>query len=364
GDHPITLLPLPHISFQYAPEPPILVCSVQCASVQAPEPQKLRGRPRDSLAPNTADARAHGRELQLSCPSHFEMICYGQVVVGPPGSGKTTYCAGMQQYMEQLGRSVAVINLDPASDNAAYKAALDVANLVSLEAVMKELGLGPNGGLMYCVEYLERNMDWLTEQLEKLELKQHYLIFDMPGQVELYTHSTVVQSIVQRLVKADIRLAAVHVVDAHHCSDPPTFVSVVLLSLMTMMRLELPHINILSKVDLIQQYGELAFNLEFFTECLDVSRLLNFMDSGQTVLVWHASGMGEEGTEGGNMRSRFKKMNREICDVIESYGLVAFHPLNIMDAETLGRALSVIDKANGFVLGMHESQAAGGKLSL
>ena len=41
---------------------------------------------------------------------------WGQVVVGPPGSGKTTYCAGMQQYLELSGRQVAVINLDPAAD--------------------------------------------------------------------------------------------------------------------------------------------------------------------------------------------------------------------------------------------------------
>ena len=26
------------------------------------------------------------------------MVIYGQVIVGPPGSGKTTYCNGMQQH--------------------------------------------------------------------------------------------------------------------------------------------------------------------------------------------------------------------------------------------------------------------------
>jgi len=32
-----------------------------------------------------------------------------------------------------------------------------------------ELGLGPNGGLVYCLDYLEQNMDWLRQQLEPLE---------------------------------------------------------------------------------------------------------------------------------------------------------------------------------------------------
>lgn len=49
-----------------------------------------------------------------------------------------------------------------------------------------------------------------------------------------------------------------HLVDAHHCTDSAKFVSVVLLSLSSMVRLELPHINVLSKIDLMQQYGKLG----------------------------------------------------------------------------------------------------------
>ena len=71
---------------------------------------------------------------------------FGQLVIGPPGSGKTTYCYGMQQYMRLLGRKVAVVNLDPANDALPYECAIDVAELVSLEVVMQSMHLGPNGG--------------------------------------------------------------------------------------------------------------------------------------------------------------------------------------------------------------------------
>ena len=50
----------------------------------------------------------------------------------------------------------------------------------------------------------------------------------------------------------------VHLVDSHYCSDPAKFISVLLTSLSTMVQVELPHISILSKVDLIQQYGKLG----------------------------------------------------------------------------------------------------------
>jgi GPN-loop GTPase len=60
---------------------------------------------------------------------------FGQVVIGPPGSGKTTYCNGMQQFMKLSGRKVAVVNLDPANDALPYEAAIDVSGLVQLEQV-------------------------------------------------------------------------------------------------------------------------------------------------------------------------------------------------------------------------------------
>nr|KAF6382104.1 GPN-loop GTPase 2 [Pipistrellus kuhlii] len=41
---------------------------------------------------------------------------FGQAVIGPPGSGKTTYCLGMSEFLRAMGRRVAVVNLDPANE--------------------------------------------------------------------------------------------------------------------------------------------------------------------------------------------------------------------------------------------------------
>ncbi|KAM5551649.1 hypothetical protein ABKV19_026478 [Rosa sericea] len=50
----------------------------------------------------------------------------------------------------------------------------------------------------------------------------------------------------------------VHLVDAHLCSGPAKYVSALLLSLSTMIDMELPRINVFSKIDLIQNYGKLG----------------------------------------------------------------------------------------------------------
>jgi len=95
-----------------------------------------------------------------------------------------------------------------------------------------------------------------------------------------------------------------------------------------MLHLELPHINVLSKVDLIQQYGDLDFNLDFYTEVQDLSHLENALSSATP---------------------RYTALNMAICSLIEDYGLVGFETLAIEDKESMLHLTRVIDKATGCV---------------
>lgn len=93
---------------------------------------------------------------------------FAQLVIGPPGSGKSTYCNGMHQFMSAIGRKCSVVNLDPANDQTSYPCALDVRDLVTLEEIMAEDTLGPNGGVLYALEELENNFEWLRDGLKEL----------------------------------------------------------------------------------------------------------------------------------------------------------------------------------------------------
>jgi len=58
----------------------------------------------------------------------------------------------MQQHCQALGRSVHVVNLDPAADELDYTPSVDLRSLITVDDAMDELNLGPNGGLMWCFE--------------------------------------------------------------------------------------------------------------------------------------------------------------------------------------------------------------------
>ena len=90
---------------------------------------------------------------------------FGQLVIGPPGSGKTTYCLGISEYLKSIGRDVAIINLDPANECVPYECNVNISDLVCVEEVQEQMGLGPNGGLIYCMDYLASNMDWLQVRI-------------------------------------------------------------------------------------------------------------------------------------------------------------------------------------------------------
>lgn len=74
----------------------------------------------------------------------------------------------------------------PTPASMSHKCSLAIQTSLFLigttQDVMETHNLGPNGGLVYCMDYLEQNVDWLLERLEALQGRR-YVLFDFPGQV-------------------------------------------------------------------------------------------------------------------------------------------------------------------------------------
>lgn len=265
---------------------------------------------------------------------------FGQIIIGPPGSGKSTYCHGMYQFLSAIGRKSTVINLDPANSNLPYPScSFDIRDYVSVDEIMETQNLGPNGGLMFALESLSENaLDSIMADWEELG-KDSYLLFDCPGQVELYTHHTAFFKIFKRLEKkADARLCVVSLVDSLYLTSPSLYVSVLLLSLRSMLQLDLPHINVISKIDMLQSYGKLAMRLDFYTEVQDLRYLSKFLEEESPSILG----------------KNYVRLSEMIAELIEDYNLVSFEVLAIENKQTMINLLQIIDKANGYAYGSTE----------
>ena len=120
--------------------------------------------------------------------------------MGPAGVGKSHYCKTMQQYGEASRRKFYVGNLDPAADVFEYEASLDIRELVNIDDIMKNGELGPNGALVYCMEYLLQNSNWLHDELDQFA-EDDYIILDCPGQIELYSHLSIMHDLAKQIGK-------------------------------------------------------------------------------------------------------------------------------------------------------------------
>ncbi|THU63874.1 hypothetical protein C4D60_Mb01t20450 [Musa balbisiana] len=98
---------------------------------------------------------------------------YAHLVIGHAGIRKSTYCSSLYQHCETTRRTVHIVNLDPAAEHFDYPVAVDIRELICLDDRMEELGLGQNGGLIYCMDMV--NFIVYTTRLEKESSIQYVL---------------------------------------------------------------------------------------------------------------------------------------------------------------------------------------------
>jgi len=190
---------------------------------------------------------------------------------------------------------------------------------------------------VYAMEYIEVNLDWLITKIRAAtaDAAVPYLIFDCPGQVELYTHNEVMTKITQQLVKAlDLRLTCVHLIDSTLCVDAYRYVSAVLVALAAMMQMELPHVNVLSKLDMVMDHtDDLDFKMDYYANVDNLSHLMRTLQVNKHPLS-----------------EKFGRFNNMMAELIEDFGLVSFEPLDIQDKECAMRVLARVDQSNGHMM--------------
>lgn len=215
---------------------------------------------------------------------------------------------------------------------------------------MEEMGLGPNGGLIYCFEFLLENLDFITEAIDPLS-EEYLIVIDMPGQIELYTHVPVLPALVKHLTMQgglSVNLAAAYLLEATFVVDRAKFFAGTLSAMSAMIMLEVPHVNILSKMDLVKgQVGkrELKRFLDPDASLLD--------DDPSDLGGGEEPGVGDPMESGSMMRGEsFRRLNRAVAGLIESFSMVSYLRLDVQDEDSVGAILSYLDDAIQY----HEAQ--------
>lgn len=244
-----------------------------------------------------------------------------QLVMGPAGVGKSTYCKIMQEHCSNAKRVLHVANLDPASEYFDYEAAFDIRDLICLEDVMDELGYGPNGGLVYCMEYMLQNNEWLKEALDEFG-EDEYIVLDCPGQIELYSHLPIMHNLAIQLTMWGYQVVSVYLIDALCVIEPTKFISGCLLSLSCMFQLGLPHINVVTKTDLV-----------------DKAEIESILDSESTALMLSSR------MDAKYANLKLQRLTDAIGTVVDDYMMVSFAIMNRNDEESLDHVLYLTDTA-------------------
>lgn len=98
-------------------------------------------------------------------------------VLGPAGSGKSLLTGNFSSYLAREGYRVRLVNLDPGVLSLPYRADFDVRKVFTVEEIMREKGLGPNGAIL---EAMERLANLSLPSFEDAD----YVLYDTPGQLE------------------------------------------------------------------------------------------------------------------------------------------------------------------------------------
>ncbi|KAI1455998.1 GPN-loop GTPase [Annulohypoxylon moriforme] len=222
---------------------------------------------------------------------------------------------------------------------------------------MEEMNLGPNGGLIYCFEFLMENLDFLTESLDSLT-EEYLIIFDMPGQIELYTHVPILPALTKFLTRSgslDIRLCAAYLLEATFVVERAKFFAGTLSAMSAMIMLEIPHINILSKMDLVKDQVRKKDLKRFLTPD---TGLLD--DDPVEIARQKAEGNAEEDVEAADPLDKeavmkgasFRRLNRAVAGLIENFSMVSYLKLDVQEEDSVGAILSYIDDCIQY----HEAQ--------
>lgn len=172
--------------------------------------------------------------------------------VGTAGSGKSTLVGAYREWLDDNGVDCIVVNMDPGAEDLPYEPEVDIREWISLQDVMEEYQLGPNGAQVVAADLMAVNIRSMMEVVSSF--KTDYVLIDTPGQLELFAFRESSNITVRAFGRDDSML--VYLSDPSLCRTPNGFISAMTLGALVQFRLQVPMLNLLSKSDTLKEEDE------------------------------------------------------------------------------------------------------------
>ncbi|KNH03926.1 ATP(GTP)-binding protein Fet5 [Perkinsela sp. CCAP 1560/4] len=298
---------------------------------------------------------------------------YAIIVLGPAGSGKTTFCDTLQQSYSKkpssgryYTRTTHIVNLDPAAEDLPYEVSLDIRSECSSEEVQEMHNLGPNGALVHCLEslFMRDSTSWFSRNFGQFE--DDFVIFDFPGQIELISQIPIVPELIRKLTsEAAYKVVVCFLLDAQTVvTDRNKYISACMCALSAMTAIEAPFISLLTKTDLLSRemmYGTEENHsqdsddnenlktlptdaLHTELEMEDYSRIFHSYLSCNFDDITASSAIKQGVPEARKKRFlRYTALTEKLCQVISDFSLVSFIPWSVHDEDSQMKVTDFLD---------------------
>jgi len=183
------------------------------------------------------------------------------LVIGMAGSGKTNVVNRLGTYFSQNKTSHKIINLDPAVKNVPYTPYIDIRDTVDYKGVMKQYELGPNGAIVTSLNLFSTKFDDVLKFIGKHEDQTEYVVFDTPGQIEVFNWSAS-GPIIAGVLASTYPTVIVYVVDTVRSNNTRTFMANMLYACSVLYKYKLPFIIAFNKTDIT----DCQFALDWMTD--------------------------------------------------------------------------------------------------
>jgi GTPase SAR1 family protein len=203
-------------------------------------------------------------------------------IIGTAGSGKSLLTASFSEWLKINEQDVATLNLDPGAIKLPYTPDIDVRDYITIDEIMDEYELGPNGALIMAADLIAGEIENISREIE--ELNPDILLVDTPGQMELFAFRAS-GPYIAREISRDPK-AIIYLFDAVFSLNPLNYVSNMFLSAAVYMRFLLPQLHVLSKCDLLFQ-GDVDTIIEWSEDRAALEAAINKKLEGEGRLLSH-----------------------------------------------------------------------------